>query len=903
MVKNYIKFLFFFLFFFTSQLFAQQKNMWSRIDEAKISNTQLQRKAKIKKYQTFHLKLTDFKNNLQNAPNKEIALKSSSFKMQFPDENGKMISFLIKESPVMHPDLAKKYPNNKSFIGVGADDNSIKLRFSFNELGLHAMIVTKDRNVQYIDPLSKDKENYRVYARKELNIENNDFKCFTKNYETLKKSSLNLKMANDKKLRTYRLALASTGEYSQYHIDVAGAGGLNDAQKKEIVLAAMTTAMTRVNAVYENDLAITMQLVPNNDDIIYLDPDTDPYSNDDGIAMLDENQTTCTSIIGAANYDIGHVFSTGGGGVAGLASACTNSKARGVTGSPNPTGDNFYFDFVAHEMGHQFGANHTFNGTTGNCLDNENLPTAVEPGSGSTLMAYAGLCAPQNVQTHSDLYFHIVSIDEIWTNITSGNSTCGIETNLTSNLNVPLVSAGTDFIIPKSTPYILKGQGSDADNDPITFCWEQMDNEITAVPPSETSTSGALYRSVNPTSSPNRYMPSLSTVANGEISSTWEVTPSVARDMNFRLSVRDNNTEAGQTAIDDLKVTVTNAAGPFIVTSQNTGGLVWDKNSTQIITWDVAGTVGNGVNVSNVNILLSTDGGKTFSTTLISNTSNDGGQSITVPNTSAPKCFVMVEAVGNFFYALNTNSFSIGEFKEVCNEYISVDVPKNIPDNNIGGITSSISINEDLIIAGLTASVKINHTWVSDLTLTLESPEGTIIELISGQCFDPPNDNIDVTFDDGGSNLICGGTPPVISGTIKPSQILSGFISESTLGTWKLKAVDGAPEDIGTIESWSLNICTSEEVVGIDLFALKNFKIYPNPSQGLFSISFINDSNSDYVEINLFDILGRKISQKTFNNINNTFEEIIDFTGVSKGVYLLQVKSGNHLSVKKIQIN
>lgn len=886
----------------SNQFFGQQKNVWSKIDETKIGNTLLERKTNIKKYQTYHLELRGLESSLKNAPRKDIKVNNSNLVVEFPDEHGKMISFLVKENEIMHPDLAKNYPNNKSYIGIGLKDNGTSIRFSMNELGLHAMIIDKDKKVQYIDPIASDKTNYKIYAREDLSLENYNFTCLSENYKSLKKSANALKNANDKKLRTYRLALAATGEYSEYHINQAEMQNGTEAQKKAVVLAAMVVAMTRVNALFENDLSITMQIVANNDKIIFLDAATDPYTNNNGETMLTENQTTCDNIIKTINYDIGHVLSTGGGGIANLASVCTSSKAKGVTGSTNPTGDNFYFDFIAHEMGHQFGGNHTFNGNTENCAgDNRNNATAFEPGSGTTIMAYAGLCAPQNVQSHSDLYFHTASINEIWNNITTGNSTCGVQTSLINNLNIPTAIAGADFTIPKSTPYKLIGQGNDVDGDIVTFCWEQMNNEINSIPPSPTDIAGTLYRSINPTLASTRYLPDLNSVMFGDITPKWEVTPSVARVLNFRLTVRDNNSSGGQSASDDVIVTVSGNAGPFTVTSQNAIDLVWSEGGNETITWNVAGTNTNGVNTSTVAIRLSTDGGKTFPTVLVSNTPNDGSQNITVPNLKAPNCRIMVEAVGNFFYAVNSKSFSIGEFEVACLDHIATDIPKNIPDNDLNGIVSTLNITKADVISSLAVSLDISHPWMSDLEVSLESPSGTIISLLENQCSGPQYFNLNATFDDTGIDLVCQNSSPVITGIIKPFASLTGFSGESSLGVWKLKVVDNGDDDFGIIDSWSINLCVSQPVVGVDQDALKDFNMYPNPSDGFVTVSFTNDFNT--VEINLYDVLGRLVKEKIFSNTSNNFNEILDFSQVSSGLYFLKVKNGNHFSSRKIQIN
>ena len=914
MIKNHSRFLGLLFFFFSTFLFSQETNFWSPISNADISIEERQEKGRIKKFDAFQLKVASLRIKLDDAPKRDGFSRRSKTRIQFPDEKGVMVTYLVKEISVMHPELAAKFPQNRSYVGHSEKDASKRIHFSVNELGLHAIIMDARGSMRFIEPDAKDKSKYKVYLRKDVEGRQ-DFECLTKDVDVALKSAQAMKNTDDGKLRTYRLALAGTGEYSQFHIAAQDAEGAPDSEKKAIVMAAMTTAITRINAIFENDLAISLQLVTNNEDIIYLDPATDPYSNFDGNTMLDENQPNCDAVIGSANYDMGHVLSTGGGGVATLASVCNNNfKARGVTGSSFPTGDNFYFDLMAHEFGHQFSANHTFNGDEGSCgqAGQRVGETAVEPGSGSSIMAYAGLCFSQNVQSKSDLYFHVVSIEEIRNFVTNGNgNSCATITDLSLNLNAPTVNAGADFTIPKGTPFKLVGSGSDADDDPITFGWEQVDNEITVVPPSETSVSGANYRSYDPSENPVRYLPNLKTLTTGTISSTWEVTPSVARELNFKLTVRDNNTEAGQVVSDDLLVTVENDAGPFVVTSQNTDGVEWTVGEEETILWDVAGTTGNNINVSQVNILLSTDGGATFPTLLASQVPNDGSHTITVPDQKASQCFIIVEAVGNFFFSMNSKRFSIGSFNEVCKSYAAQDTPIAIPDANPTGASSMINIPDNAIVEKLIISLineptpgglqtpGITHSYVGDLSITLESPQGTIIDLISSAC--DASQDIQVVISDDGDPLSCNVFSPGISGSIKPSQEISGFNGESAQGNWTLKVVDGQDADTGFIEGWSLEICTSEAVLGVNNYVFDDFAVFPNPSDGLINVSFRSEETSD-VEIVVYDLLGRKMVQKDFRTSSNAFDEKINLENLAGGIYILRVKRGNKMSSHKIRV-
>jgi len=451
------------------------------------------------------------------------------------------------------------------------DDNNITVRFDFTLQGFHAMIIIPGQTTIFIDPYSfggGDMEHYVVYHRKDYaSSVPKSFECgVTDTYIPRNTSNEpDLKSAfGSCELRTYRLALAATGEYTAFH------GGT-----VALALAAQNTSMNRVNAVYGREMAIRMNIIANNNLIIYTNAGTDPYTNNNGATMLNQNQTNLTTVIGGANYDIGHVYSTGGGGIAQLGSVCVASgKARGVTGSPAPVGDPFDIDYVAHEMGHQFACNHTFNNSDdGSCAGNTNTTTSMEPGSGSTIMAYAGICNPSNVQTNSNDYFHVISLQEMGNFITGAGHTCPVKTTL-ANSTPTVTTASSAIVIPQGTPFFLTANGTDPNTaNVLTYCWEQTNTGTATTSPSATATTAANFRSFNPTTNPTRFFPSLSALAaNGPF--TWEVLPTVARTMTFRATVRDNATGGGCTAAtSNVTVTVNGTAGPFVVTNPTNTGI------------------------------------------------------------------------------------------------------------------------------------------------------------------------------------------------------------------------------------------------------------------------------------------------------------------------------------------
>uniref|UniRef100_UPI0026F26660 reprolysin-like metallopeptidase n=1 Tax=Ignavibacterium album TaxID=591197 RepID=UPI0026F26660 len=637
--------------FFSSGIFPQE-NLWTDKQETEIVPAG-ERVIIPHTYRTVTLNRSLLTNLLNQAP-MEVPnfISQETIEIELPMPDGSMQKFAFVESPVMTPELSAKFPEIKTYLAKGITDPYAVCRFDYTLQGFHAMILSPNGRV-FIDPYSKgDIDNYISYYSRDYVKETALFDCELlldesrqSEFDYLKENKL--LTPTGPQLRTYRLAVATTGEYSTYH------GG-----NVSSVMSAVVTTVNRVVGVYETDLAVRMVLVPNNDTLIFLNAATDPYTNNDGFAMLAQNQTTIDARIGATNYDIGHVFSTGGGGVAYLGVVCVNgSKARGVTGSPQPIGDPFDIDYVAHEMGHQFGGNHSFNGNAGACSGgNRNASTAYEPGSGSTIMAYAGICSPQNLQNNSDPYFHVVNFDEIvsYTNFGSGNS-CAVITNTGNSAPTVTVPAG-GFYIPKSTPFALTGSATDPNGDALTYSWEEFDLGP-AGHPNSPSGNAPVFRVFNPTPSPTRTFPKLSSLlSNTQV--MGEILPSYARTLTFRLVARDNRPAGGGVNYAQMQFQVDGNSGPFVVTSPNTN-VSWPGLSAQTVTWNVANTNVTPVNCSNVNILLSVDGGQTYPFVLASNTPNDGSETVILPDNQTNTARIKVEAVGNIFFDISNVNFTI----------------------------------------------------------------------------------------------------------------------------------------------------------------------------------------------------------------------------------------------------
>lgn len=659
------------LFVFGQEKRVSPDKLWQETDVSQMSQKSLNRPINSNKYRNFTLDKKALQNLLDKAPVEfKNAPADNSLVMTLPMPDGTFARFLIEEAPIFEPALAAKHPEIKTYRGKGIDDPTATARFDFTPQGFHSMILSTDGTI-LIDPSAVgDTDNYLSYSKSDVD-EKSGFVCNVKD-ETFVDSAFNYSKfapeinvsSSGATLRTYRLAIAATAEYTNRFRQT----GDTDAQAKERALAAMTTIMNRVNGVYEKELAIRMVLVANEDSIIYTDAETDPYMNTSGSTMLGQNQTNLDTVIGSANYDIGHVFSTGGGGVASLGVPCGSFKARGVTGLSNPVGDAFAIDYVAHEMGHQWGASHTFNGTVSSCGGNRSTNSAYEPGSGVTIMGYAGICGSQNLAAHSIDTFHVKSLEVIAAYSQNGNgNSCAVPT-ATGNIP-PTVSAPASFNIPKGTPFALTASATDANGDSVTYDWQQYDlgASTTAVPNDDSDGQARpLFRPYLPTISGTRTFPSMQYVLNNaNVPSsvtgnllTGEVLPGITRTMNFQVIARDNRAGGGGFGTATTVVNVDGNSGPFVITAPNSG-VSWSGNSSQTVTWNAANTTDAPVSAANVRISLSTDGGQSFPTILAASTPNDGTETITVPGILTTQARIKIEAVGNIFFDISDTNFNI----------------------------------------------------------------------------------------------------------------------------------------------------------------------------------------------------------------------------------------------------
>lgn len=721
-----------FALFFVLLVYAQPPT-WSRANVAAVPQSAWKGRARPQKFEIFKLNLTAMAARLNQAPSEKAAgAAKSGLTIELPDADGKLHSFSIVSAPVAAPGLLRKMNGAQSFSGKSVTDPNTVARFSISKLGLNAIISTPGKPTVYIRHLDSKTGLHIIFTNEGTDVEK--FECTTgEGAATLIQSQGRLSAAakvsnaSDGNIRVFRLALAASGSFGDmYDDDPENDDG--DAARVSAVLTYQLVWVTDANFYLERDFGVRLEVIADNDKLIYLDSGSDPFSS----SLNSETQTTIDTEIGTANYDIGHLMnynaSSNSGNAGDIGSICkASTKGSGFTTRANWNEFNDYAAIMfTHELGHQCGANHTFTHQE----DNDNAQ--VEPGSGSTIMSYGGngIASSQFVISLREKYFHAISIQQVSTYLASVS--CG--TTVSAGNTAPSADAGPDFTVPKSTPFTLKGTASDAEGDAMTFTWEQLD-KLTASGDfpwylNATNTKGPAFRSRAPSTSMDRNLP-----LNG-VSDDWEVLCSVPRTFNFRFTVRDNVIGGGQTRSDDVVITVADA-GPLALTFPN-GGESFCKGD-QTITWDVNGTDRDDL-APNVKILLSSDGGLTYPVVIASSTPNDGSFTYNFPCTVTTSARIKIEAVGNIFFDVSNANFSFGDgtkptftvpadvtlYKdENCNYNAPPSITGNVSNVNDNCDTDpDISHSDNAVPGSCIGETIITRTW----TVTDECGNATNLE-------------------------------------------------------------------------------------------------------------------------------------------------------------------------------
>lgn len=597
----------------------------------------------------------------------DLATDAAQQTIILPSPEGNMVSFKLVPNTVMPKDLQARYPEIRTYTGYSETASDKPAAITISPYGVNAMYSRNKDWVHVVAEKKADKNsNYVAYYSKQaprpINFQSiSDVITPESQPLTSDVLALDIPTATGNTINYYRLALTSTGEFSRTQ------GGT-----KEGVMTEYANLVNRMNQVFLSDLAIQFQLVSDTDKLIFLDPSTDPFTNNDKLTDINTNQITTDDEIGNDEYDIGHLLGTSAGGVARLWSLCSSGNKAHAYSSLQPDlgagGDAFYFRVVMHEIGHQLGANHTFNGvTSGSCSEgNHNPSTGYEPGGGSTIMAYAGLCSGQDLQDNSDPLYHASSITEMRAhiNIVSGG-TCGVPSadivNPLTPTTPPVVSvAQSNYVIPANTPFSLTATATDTDNDELTYIWEQINagGELGKtsgfLDMNQDNGHNPLFRSFTPVVEPTRYFPKLENVLNNT-SENGEVIPTTTRELDFRVTVRDNN---GGVNADDINVSVVNTGEAFSL-SQPSCGDIWVGNETVDISWNTGDSELSPISCSNVDILLDTSSENSFSTTIASGIINNGQASVTIPSVDSDQSRLMIKCSDNVFYAVNPSAFKV----------------------------------------------------------------------------------------------------------------------------------------------------------------------------------------------------------------------------------------------------
>lgn len=631
-------------------------NYWSKFD-GKTAPSRLPMTVTPEEYNIFTLDQNAMRNFLFSLSTDYNQAKQ----IMLPTPDRKYRSFHIWKTPMMEPGLAARYPEIQTFTAEADDDHGVTAKIEYTLFGFTGLVFDGEKTYM-IDPYSNEPDGYYIaFYKKDFYPSSHvaSGSCGVKNILNPSDNSVPVVVGGDEKtpLKTngnvrhvYRLAMSCTGEYA---VNAVGAN-----PSKPQVLSKIVTTVDRVNGFYERELSVSLSLINNNDDVIYTNPAADPYNCNSNLGcLIGEVQTNITSVIGPVNYDIGHIVCTAGGGLAQLNAVCGGGKASGTSTSGGPDD----FNVILHEMGHQFGSNHTFSAGTGGCAGNGNESTAYEPGAGISTMSYAGACNPNNVGNGVE-YFHVSSLNEINAFLTTQGSSCGTINAGSAPVSLPALT--DSFNIPRNTPFELMAPVATAaqTSEPIRYSWEQYDlgNFEGTEADNGNADEGPIVRSYAPDTLRLRSYPTAPRIIDGSYTAPGERLPTVERIVRFKLTARSFYQGWGTFHFIDsvVRLKVAGSSGDFRVTSQD-AATTWNPGEVKTVTWAVGGTNTAPVNCGWVNIYLSTDDGETFPYLMVANAPNTGSYNVTVPNVGTTTGRIKVKGTGNVFFDINKGAITM----------------------------------------------------------------------------------------------------------------------------------------------------------------------------------------------------------------------------------------------------
>jgi len=585
------------------------RNVWKQVDPNQIAVFD-EPAFRPTNFMTFEVNEAVLDAALAQAPRRFTpAAAAGGANVQAPVSDGSVQRFAVYEDPVLSEAFAAQYPDIKTYWGRGVDEPTATIGILRSPTTFQAIILS-ERGAEYVQPFQAgDSAHYISFTQQDLEQELPDEEAFNPNNLSepdVESFLLPPVGGSNGMIRTLRFAVNTTREWTNTFTD-------NSAR-----MTALAALIMRVNTVWQRELGIKLELVYskfwNNSDQGY------PFDTPASDANMRAQNQTALAMAGLTDYDIGHALNKKGvfgacNGVADLSQVCGMNKGKGFTNTFDPSSAGCDRVFL-HEVGHMLGAQHTYSNCT--VEGGHTRSSAYEPGGGSTIMASPSVCSPGPLcdtpeASGSNLYYHTKSQEQIIAKINSflPSATCApIQTASTA---VPTVTAGANFSIPKSTPFKLTAVGSDPNMDGLTYCWEQYDQLDCSCPPclpatgcsvpaapAATNTIGPLFASYPPTTSPTRYVPALDLLPMGSVVDC-AVLPSVPRDLNFRVTVRDGN---GGVAWDTMPVTLTVTNDPPLTV--NTIPSSVDCSNPLLVAWT------GGIPANQIKILYSGNNGASF---------------------------------------------------------------------------------------------------------------------------------------------------------------------------------------------------------------------------------------------------------------------------------------------------